>query len=62
MDSQPVALGARLQFTAADSLRRVRAAGSRVLQDPEEYPWGSRALVEDPDGRLVELFGRRETR
>lgn len=32
----------------------IRAGGRQVLP-PDEYPWGRRALVEDPDGRTVEL-------
>lgn len=34
------------------------ATGGTVVQDPRDYPWGRRALVRDPDGRVVELFER----
>jgi lactoylglutathione lyase len=34
------------------------AMGVRVLQAPADFPWGRRAVVEDPDGRPVELFER----
>ena len=29
--------------------------GAEVLQEPEEVPWGRRAVLSDPDGRPVEL-------
>jgi len=37
--------------------------GAPVVQEPKRYSWGRRALVRDPDGRVVELFERpsRET-
>ena len=41
---------------AVDAARRL---GAPIVQEPEEFPWGPRALVEDPDGRVVELFERR---
>lgn len=31
------------------------AAGARVLVAVEDVPWGRRSVVEDPDGRPVEL-------
>ena len=31
------------------------ALGARVMFEPDDYPWGRRAVVEDPDGRAVEL-------
>src|SRR5262245_19060832 len=34
----------------ADAVEAARLAGGRVVQEPEEYPWGPRALVEDPEG------------
>ena len=37
---------------AVDALRRV---GAEILQEPEEVPWGHRAVIADPDGRPVEL-------
>ena len=43
----------------ADAVEAARALNARVLQEPEDFPWGPRALVEDPDGRVVELFERR---
>jgi lactoylglutathione lyase len=35
-----------------------REHGAEVVQEPKSYPWGRRALVRDPDGRVVELFER----
>jgi lactoylglutathione lyase len=36
-------------------LAEVSRLGVAVLEPPSDYPWGLRALVEDPDGRPVEL-------
>jgi lactoylglutathione lyase len=33
-----------------------RELGAPILQEPDDYPWGRRALVEDPDGRRIEVF------
>ena len=33
----------------------LREGGAEILQEPEEVPWGHRAVVADPDGRPVEL-------
>ena len=30
--------------------------GAKVLTAPEERPWGMRAVVEDPDGRPIEIW------
>jgi predicted enzyme related to lactoylglutathione lyase len=38
------------------AVETIRALGAPVLQEPDDYPWGRRALVEGPDGRRVELF------
>ncbi|MEX2029568.1 MAG: VOC family protein [Anaerolineales bacterium] len=40
---------------ALDAAKSVKA---EVIQQPTQYPWGWRALVKDPDGRVVELFQR----
>ncbi len=49
---------------AVDSLEEAmtgaKSVGARVVQEPAEYPWGMRALVVDPDGRVIELFQRPE--
>jgi lactoylglutathione lyase len=39
-----------------DTVEAVRAFGAAVLQESEPYPWGRRAVVEDPDGRAVEVY------
>ena len=30
--------------------------GATVIQQPDDYPWGRRAVLRDPDGRPVEVF------
>jgi predicted enzyme related to lactoylglutathione lyase len=51
----------RLGF-AVDDLGRVleslRAAGTPVISQAKATPWGTRAVVRDPDGRAVELYQR----
>ena len=42
---------------SVDALRKVEA---RVIVEAESVPWGRRALVEDPDGRVIELNQSRE--
>jgi lactoylglutathione lyase len=38
---------------------RLRAGGVRVLQEPEDQPWGERiARVHDPDGNEVIIGSR----
>lgn len=37
---------------------RARQLGVTIRQEPTQYPWGRRMLVDDPDGRVVELFER----
>ena len=37
------------------SLKRV---GAPVVTEPRMTPWGYRAVVKDPDGRAVEVYGR----
>ncbi len=41
-----------------DAFTGARRANAPIIQEPQEYPWGMRALVLDPDGRVVELFER----
>jgi predicted enzyme related to lactoylglutathione lyase len=37
-------------------LKRVQAAGGRVLGEPTDMPWGQRvAHIHDPDGNMVNL-------
>jgi len=40
---------------ATESLRRI---GATVLSEHEQMPWGCRVVVEDPDGRAVEVNDR----
>jgi lactoylglutathione lyase len=39
-----------------EAVEAARGLGARVIQEPDDYPWGRRALLEDPDGRRVEVF------
>jgi len=41
-----------------ESLAAARALGANVLADPELYPWGRRCVIEDPDGRAIEIYER----
>ncbi len=41
-----------------DALEAAKSVNPEVIQQPTEYPWGWRALVKDPDGRVLELFQR----
>lgn len=46
-------------FVVADlatTVAKLRARGVNVLSGPEERPWGTRVVVEDPDGRPIELW------
>ncbi len=36
-------------------LERLRVHGARIVNEPNDSPWGRRAVVEDPDGNRVEL-------
>ena len=38
-----------------DAFAAALAAGGVSVQEPDDFPWGRRALVRDPDGRVVEL-------
>jgi predicted enzyme related to lactoylglutathione lyase len=40
------------------TLAAVTALGAPVLSGHEQMPWGCRVVVEDPDGRAVELNDR----
>ena len=50
-------IGGGMQFgVQVDSLdEAVKACGAKTLIEPQSVPWGRRAVVEDPDGRPVEL-------
>jgi len=48
----------RLGFTvnALDSfVKKLQTEGIKILKEPAMTPWGYTCLVEDPDGRKVEL-------
>src|SRR4051812_37151198 len=51
-------LGVRLGFRVASvsaSVTEVQAAGGTLVSPPQDSPWGSRAVVADPDGHRIEL-------
>lgn len=39
-----------------EAVEAARAFGIKVIQEPSPYPWGLRAVLEDPDGRPVEVY------
>ncbi len=41
-----------------DALEASKSMKTEIIQGPTEYPWGWRALMKDPDGRVLELFQR----
>jgi predicted enzyme related to lactoylglutathione lyase len=45
--------------SAQQAFEIVEELGAKIVQPPSEYPWGIRFLVEDPDGRVVEVFERK---
>jgi hypothetical protein len=51
----------RLGFDVTDMdrvLECLRGLGTPVIAEPRMTPRGPRAVVGDPDGRAVELYGR----
>jgi catechol 2,3-dioxygenase-like lactoylglutathione lyase family enzyme len=39
-----------------NALNALRALGAKIVEEPRPRPWGVSAIVEDPDGRRVELL------
>jgi predicted enzyme related to lactoylglutathione lyase len=53
----------RLGFDVANLdgvLESLQSLGTLVIAVPRVTPWGYRAVVRDPDGRAVELYGNRK--
>jgi lactoylglutathione lyase len=53
----------RIGFNVTDLGRvmvTLRGLGTSVVTEPRVTPWGYRAVVRDPDGRAVELYGMGE--
>lgn len=49
----------RLGFTVTNltqTLATLTGLGVTILKSPHANPWGTRAVVKDPDGRHVELY------
>jgi hypothetical protein len=42
------------------SIESLPGQGIQVVTEPRMTPWGYRAVVRDPDGRAVELYGKGE--
>lgn len=53
----------RLGFTVSsieEVAARLAKLDQRLISGPRESPWGSRAVVQDPDGHRVELIEQRK--
>ena len=58
-DNQTVDSTTRLGFAIADPdsvVATAESVGGRVIKPCRDTPWGYLSLVEDPDGRTVELY------
>jgi hypothetical protein len=52
--------GARVGFNVSDLdlvIDKLQRSGSAIVTQPTESEWGRRAVVIDPDGHRVELYG-----
>jgi predicted enzyme related to lactoylglutathione lyase len=38
-----------------ETLEKAKVAGAKVVVEPQEVHWGRRAVIEDPDGHLIEF-------
>ena len=50
--------GAQIGFrtdSLDSTMTLAQAAGAKILIAPQSVPWGKRAVLEDPDGRPIEL-------
>lgn len=60
-DAGAVDATTRLGFAVGDLgqvVEALRASGAGVTSPPKLTTWGMRAVVQDPDGRAVELYQR----
>lgn len=51
--------GTRLGFAVGDlpeTIHQLKSQNVEIVQETEQSPWGLRAIIKDPDGRLVELY------
>jgi lactoylglutathione lyase len=39
-----------------ETIAALRSIGASVINEPKVTAWGTRAVVRDPDGRMVELY------
>lgn len=42
-------------------LHKLSREGVRIASFPKATPWGKRAVIEDPEGRMVELYEEKQT-
>lgn len=57
-DSGAPSSGARVGFAVSDVdsiIKTLREVGAKIVAEPNDSPWGRRAVVRDPDGHCVEL-------
>jgi len=48
----------RLGFTVDDlnkSIEKIKSFGAKIVKEPASGEWGYAAVIEDPDGRKIEL-------
>jgi lactoylglutathione lyase len=59
MGDDPVEATVRLGFGVpklSEAIAALRSSGASVVSEPKVTDWGTRAVVRDPDGRIVELY------
>jgi lactoylglutathione lyase len=62
-EESPIDSSARLGFALTnldEVVASFHALGSPVISAPQSSEWGYRAVVRDPDGRVVELYQKKE--
>jgi lactoylglutathione lyase len=57
-ENESVNISIRLGFSIENvdsTVDKLRSAGIKIFRDPQQTAWGYICIVEDPDGRKVEL-------
>src|SRR5205814_1598630 len=60
-DAETVDCTTRLGFCVskmAETVEALRSVGTPIVGEPKATEWGKRAVVRDPDGRVIELYQR----